>query len=29
MIEDSEKDLALGKIYFTEEMIEAIKRGEL
>ncbi|RTE09377.1 hypothetical protein [Paenibacillus whitsoniae] len=29
MIEDSERDLKLGKIYSTEEMVEAIKRGEL
>lgn len=29
MIEASEKDLKQGKVYSTEEMIEAIKSGEL
>ncbi|BFT70179.1 hypothetical protein [Paenibacillus sp. P36] len=29
MIEASEKDLKQGKVYSTEEMVEAIKRGEL
>lgn len=29
MIEASEKDLMQGKVYSTEEMVEAIKRGEL
>jgi hypothetical protein len=29
MIEASEKDLSQGKVYSTEEMVEAIKRGEL
>lgn len=29
MIEASEKDIKLGKIYSTEDMIEAVKRGEL
>ncbi|MBA2944183.1 hypothetical protein HZF08_38565 [Paenibacillus sp. CGMCC 1.16610] len=29
MIEASEKDLKQGKVYSTEEMVEAIKRGEI
>ncbi len=29
MIEASEKDIKLGKVYSTDEMIEAIKHGEL
>jgi hypothetical protein len=29
MIEASEKDIKLGKVYSTEDMIEAVKRGEL
>lgn len=29
MIEASEKDLKQGKVYSTNEMVEAIKRGEL
>ncbi|BBI32268.1 hypothetical protein [Cohnella abietis] len=29
MIEASEKDIKQGKVYSTDEMVEAIKRGEL
>ena len=29
MIEASENDIKLGKVYSTEDMIEAVKRGEL
>ncbi|SDT24918.1 hypothetical protein SAMN05444162_3551 [Paenibacillaceae bacterium GAS479] len=29
MIEESEEDIKHGRVYSTEEMIEAIKRGEL
>lgn len=29
MIEDSEKDIEQNRIYSTEQMIEAIERGEL
>lgn len=29
MIEDSEKDIKNGKVYSTDDMIEAIKRSEL
>lgn len=29
MIEASEKDIKEGNVYSTEEMVEAIKRGEL
>ncbi|WP_187274550.1 hypothetical protein [Paenibacillus sp. N3.4] len=29
MIEESEKDIMHGKVYSTDEMVEAIKRGEL
>lgn len=29
MIEASEKDIKLGRIYSTEDMIKAVKRGEL
>jgi hypothetical protein len=29
MIEDSEKDIKNGKVYSTDDMIKAIKRGEL
>ncbi|MBP1976560.1 hypothetical protein J2Z47_004830 [Cohnella thailandensis] len=29
MIEESENDLKLGRVYTTEEMIEEIKRGGL